>query len=336
MEKSNRKAIIIFILIITVIAASFGIHRYLTRTIFNDGYANGNAYCNLYNGGLFCESNGTIFFSNPADHNRLYSMTASGGNVTKLSDDVASYINADEHYVYYVRNNTNDGTAFSFLNFGNNSLCRINREGGRVTLLDQDPCLYSSLIGNYVYYIHYDKKAASTLYRIKINGKEREQISKIPYLTCAVQGQYMYFNGEDNDHALRQLDSATNTISVLHDCICYEPIVMGNTAYYMNAEDNYSITRYNLTTGEEAAVVPDRVDCYNIYGDYIYYQKNAPDQQGLYRCYTDGSSEELIQAGNFTSIHVTSSYVYFYDFNNDANCYKTPTSGDVNVTPFQP
>lgn len=336
MTKGNRKGILIFILILTAVSAVFGIHFYLNRTILNKEYVNGNAYCNLYNGGLFCESNGTIFFANPSDHNKLYSMTPNGADVTKLSDDVAAYINADEHYVYYVRNNTSGDTAFSFLNFGNNSLCRINRDGGRVTLLDQDPCLYASLIGNYIYYIHYDKKEASTLYRIKINGKERTQVSRIPYLTCAAKGQYMYFHGEDNDHKLRQLDSATNVISVLHDCVCYEPFITGTAAYYMNAKDNYSITKLDLTSKEETTVVFDRVDCYNVYGDYIYYQKNAPDVQGLYRCHTDGSSEELIMKGNFTSIHVTSSYVYFYDYNNDTSCYKTPSIGEVNVTPFQP
>lgn len=336
MTKSKHKSALIFLLILLVIAGSIGIQRYLTRTKFNDGYVNGNAYANLYNGGLFCENNGTVFFANPADHNRLYSMTPNGGNVTKLSDDIAAYINADEHYVYYVRNNASNDTAFSFLNFGNNSLCRIDRDGGSVTLLDQDPCLYSSLVGNYIYYIHYGKSDASTLYRIKINGKEREQIAKTPYLTCATEDRYIYFNGEENDHKLRQLDTETNTISVLHDCVCYEPVVMENTAYYMNAEDDYSITRLDLTTMEETTVVSDRVDCYNVYGDYIYYQKNEKDVQGLYRCYTDGSSEELIMGGNFTAIHVTSSYVFFYDYNNDSNCYKTPTTGEVNVTPFQP
>lgn len=336
MSKRKHAGIIIFILIIVILVAAYGTHRYFSRVKFNDGYVNGNAYCNLYNGGMFCESNGTVFFSNPSDNNRLYSMNTTGGEVTKISDDVAYYINADENYVYYVRNNHSKDTSFSFLNFGNNSLCRIKRDGTDLSILDDDPCLYASLIGNYIYYIHYDKTEASTLYRIRIDGKEKEQISKTPFLTCATEGQYMYFNGEDNDHKLRQLDTATNVISSLHDCVCYQPYVKNNIAYYMNAEDDYSITRLDMTSMEETTVVSSRTDCYNIYGDYIYYQKNEPTDQGLYRCLTDGSNEELIMEGNFTSIQVTSSYIYFYDFNDESTCYRTPSTGAIQVTRFFP
>ena len=41
----------------------------------NSEYAIGNLAGNLMNGGYFCESDGTIYFANPYDSNRLYSMT---------------------------------------------------------------------------------------------------------------------------------------------------------------------------------------------------------------------------------------------------------------------
>ena len=66
---------------------------------------NGNTAGNLYNGGLFCEYDGTVYFSNPSDGGKLYSMSPDGSNLAKLCDDTVSYINADEHYLYYVRNN---------------------------------------------------------------------------------------------------------------------------------------------------------------------------------------------------------------------------------------
>ena len=78
----------------------------------NSGYVNGNSAGNLYNGGLFCESNGTVFFSNPSDNHRLYSMNPDGSDMKKLSDDTVSYIYADDHYVYYVRNNKSEDTNF--------------------------------------------------------------------------------------------------------------------------------------------------------------------------------------------------------------------------------
>ena len=151
-------------------------------------------------------------------------MNPDGSDMKKLSDDTVSYINADDHYVYYVRNNKSEDTNFSFLNFGTNSLCRINRDGGRVTILDDDPSLYAGLYGNYIYYIHYDKETASTLYRIKIDGTKKEQVSKFPYKTCSSNGQYMYFNGENDSHSLLQLDTADNSVATLYSCTCYEPV----------------------------------------------------------------------------------------------------------------
>ena len=66
------------LVIIAVLAAIFviiGIFDHQTNKIhYNTSYVNGNTAGNLYNAGLFCESNGTIFFSNPDDDYRLYSM----------------------------------------------------------------------------------------------------------------------------------------------------------------------------------------------------------------------------------------------------------------------
>ena len=331
--KKKTRTFFIWLLILLVIGSIDLLNYMGSRTIYNDGYVVGNTTGNLYNGGLFCESNGQIFFSNPKDGHKLYVMDSDGSNVKKLCDDVASYINADENYVYYVRNNGSNDVSLSFLQIATNSLCRITRDGKKVTILDDAPCLYASLVGNYVYYIHYDDKEASTLYRVRIDGSEREQISKVPYKTCAVDNGFVYFNEEEYNHNLMAMDTTSNNISTLYECVCYEPTVMDGIAYYMDGERDYGITRVDLSYATPATVVPDRVDCYNIYEDGIFYQKNAGDASGIYHCNLDGSNEELIMEGTFTSIHTTSNMLYFYDFNNDSICYQMPMEGG-SVTPF--
>ena len=331
--KKKTRTFFIWLLILLVIGSIALLNYMGSRTIYNDGYVVGNTTGNLYNGGLFCESNGQIFFSNPKDGHKLYVMDSDGSNVKKLCDDVASYINADENYVYYVRNNGSNDVSLSFLQIATNSLCRITRDEKKVTILDDAPCLYASLVGNYVYYIHYDDKEASTLYRVRIDGSEREQISKVPYKTCAVDNGFVYFNEEEYNHNLMAMDTTSNNISTLYECVCYEPTVMDGIAYYMDGERDYGITRVDLSYATPATVVPDRVDCYNIYEDGIFYQKNAGDASGIYHCNLDGSNEELIMEGTFTSIHTTSNMLYFYDFNNDSICYQMPMEGG-SVTPF--
>ena len=151
--KKKISIIIAVIVIIALIAAAAIFHYLSNRTHFNEGYVNGNTAGNLYNGGLFCEYDGTVYFSNPSDGGKLYSMSPDGSNLAKLCDDTVSYINADEHYLYYVRNNPGaTGAALSFLSVNTDSLCRIDREGGddSVLILDSAPGLYASLYGNYI------------------------------------------------------------------------------------------------------------------------------------------------------------------------------------------
>ena len=68
------KKVIIGIIAILLCLAIFWGNKFLTpETKMNQGFVNGNTAGNLYNGGLFCEYNGVIYFSNPNDNGRLYS-----------------------------------------------------------------------------------------------------------------------------------------------------------------------------------------------------------------------------------------------------------------------
>ena len=96
------------------------------------------------------------------------------------------------HYVYYVRNNENNGTGFDFFSYARNSLCRIDQNGENTKILDKDPCLYASLVGNYIYYLHYDDKDATTLYKIGIDGEGRKKVYSPYIFTCSTLGQYIY------------------------------------------------------------------------------------------------------------------------------------------------
>lgn len=336
-KKTSRKKAIIILIVLVIIAALLSIVRHqLTKTKFNKDYVNGNSGGNLYNAGLFCENGGRIFFSNPSDNHKLYSMTTEGTDLKKLCNDTASYINADEHYVYYVRNNSSDDSAFSFLKWNDNSLCRIKRNGGDVLILDNDPSLYASLIGNFVYYIHYDKSDASTLYRVGIDGEDKKQIASAPILPCCTSGPYLYYSGADNDHSLYRMDARNNSTSLFFDANCQSPVVTGDTAYYLDCDNNYALTKADLTTGEAVTLTTERIDRFNISGSYIYYQRNDTANPALCRISTAGGEPEELLSGNYTDINVTSNYIYFYPFNDDTTCYRLPATGSANVTTFKP
>ena len=266
-------------------------------------------------------------------------MSPDGSNLAKLCDDTVSYINADEHYLYYVRNNPGaTGAALSFLSVNTDSLCRIDREGGddSVLILDSAPCLYASLYGNYIYYIRYDESEGSTLYKVKIDGSGCKQVDTAPDFTCSANGEYMYYNGTDSDHYIWRLNTTDDSKGMLYGGNCYMPTVIDDTtAYFMDCDSNYAIARTDLVTGEKTLLSEDRVDWYNLYGDYIYFQKNESEHPCLGFMRTDGSGYTTLFEGNFKDITITSEYVYFRDFSTDQS-YCVPLGSSAAPVAFEP
>lgn len=326
----------ILILIFVLIAGGLFWRKQSEKTIYNTSYVNGNTAGNLYNAGLFCENNGVVFFANPDDNYRLYSMDAGGGDLKKICDDTVSYINADSHYIYYVRDNDRVNMENGFFSFHNNSLCRIDRDGKNVKVLDKDPCIYASLIGNYIYYLHYDKEQATTLYKIGIDGEDRKQIYDTYQFTCSTSGQYFYFNNMKTDGSIWRYDTASDSASMIYNCNSYKPIVLGSSnAYYLDVNRNNALVHTNLDSQKPTVLSNKSIDLYNVYGSTIYYQTYDDEGSALYMIKSDGTGERRLALGTFKCINVTSYYIYFTDYFT-GQVYRTPTSNPGDLTLFHP
>ena len=332
--KYLKPILVICVLIVIAVAISFLMKE---KTIYNEGYVNGNTAGNLYSGGMFCEHNGTIFFANPKDGNRLYSMDSNGQNLKKLSNDVANYINADDNYVYYVRNNVSQSLDFEFFSFFRNALCRIPRNGGDVKILDTDPCNYATLVGNYIYYLHYDTEDASTLYKVKIDGTDRQQVRKEAILTCCTEGQYFYYSGDKDSGSIYRFDTATDAAFVIYEGNCYKPTVdeNGTNIYFIDGNQNTALVHTNTSFGETSVVTEDQIDSYNVYGDYIFYQKYDGENSGICMIKNDGTGYMMIKKGTFKEIHVTEQLVFFTDYYTGDTYYIMKSMPD-NVMAFEP
>jgi len=330
-------------IIISVIAVLlFGLLIFLgtqlssPETKMNQGYVNGNTAGNLYNGGLFCENNGEIFFSNPSDGGKLYSMDSNGKNLKKLSEDVATYINADENYIYYIRNNAGESLDFNFVAFHRNALVRIDRNGKHPVILDTEPCLYASLIGNYIYYIHYDQQDASTLYKVRIDGEEQQQVMSEAVFTCNADGQYFYYNGMSADGSIHRYDTATDSSSILYTGNSFQPIVKdGVDVYYIDGNTDCSIIHTNINFDNPTFITRDSVDSYNVHGSYIYYQRFNKNGSALCMIKNDGTDFQVLRKGDYCDIHVTSYYVFFRDFHSGDMYYFSRTNPS-NIERFKP
>lgn len=314
-----KKIITIIVLILCAAgigAGAFYVHS-INKDLYNEGYVNGNTAGNLYNNGLFCEYDGMIYFANPNDANHLYQMNVDGSNVKKLSDDSAAFINADENYIYYARTGDNSESDFAFLHINTHSLCKIRRDGkGEVKVLDTDPCMYASLVGNYLYYVHYNATEASTLYRIKNDGEEKKMLFPEPYFTCSTAQRFIYYNGLDGNHNVYRYDTATGAQDLIYEGNCWMPIVEGNSLYFMDCDTSYSLTKVDLSTREKIILANDWVDCFNVHNGTIYFQRNG-DSPAFCSVRTDGSDYKVLKEGIYSDINIAGNLVFFKDFSSE-------------------
>lgn len=325
-----KKYLKIIIPVLIICIAGFAVyHHFSSKVKFNTSYVNGNTAGNLYNAGLFCESDGEIFFSNQNDNGKLYSMNVDGSDQKKLCDDTVMYINADKNYIYYVRNNTKKITSQIFFSYDRNSLCRMPRKGGKSVVLDPDPCIYASLIGNYIYYLHYDTKTATTLYRVKIDGTEKKQVMSHYIFTCNASGQYFYYNNPDNGQLYRY-DTASQQASLFYDCNCYKPVVIDDSnVYYMDVDQNNAIVHVNIGSPNPVTLTDGNIEHFNVYGSYIFYQRGG-DDPAICVVKNDGTGYKELKKGEYSSINVTSENVYFTDYFTQ-KVYYTPTQNPGNI-----
>lgn len=333
-NKKKTKTIIIAVIAVLIFASAMVFMLLSQKVKMNKGYVTGNTAGNLNNGGLFCESEGIVYFSNLYDDGCLYSMNADGTDMKKLSTSKVTSINADSNYVYYYMDSAKKGESYVQRNYG---IFRSKRNGKDSHCLKRGNAITIQLCGNYLFYQSFSNynQNGTELYKIKID--KSEDILVADYLVnpaCIVDG-VMYFSGTQDDHYLYTLNTYNHSVAVQWTgADVWNPIYYGGYYYYMDVANNYRLCRYFPVENSIEVLTEDRVDCFNVYGDYIYYQKNSQSEPALKRMYIDGSGNEVVASGNYTNINMTADYVYFTVFGSNTPMYRTPTMGPVNVTVF--
>lgn len=332
----NKRAVIVLGIAIILIGALSYANIQSHKIPQNDPLETGNTAGNLYNKGLFCEEDGVVYFNNPYDEEGcLYSMSPDETNLKRLLNNNVNYLNAAGKYLYYYQSSSN---ASSALGFGGHmvGVYRCKKNGTNVHCLKKEPSGTVTLVGNAVYYEHYNDEEGMTLYKSATDGSSTIQIADYIIDPSSVQDGNIYFAGTQDNHYLYRLDTSTDTISTVYDGKIWNPIAYNEFVYYMNVEDDYKLYRYEISTGEVQKLTDDRVDTYNITGNYIYYQKNGVDDCALKRMRLDGSESEIVASGNYQNINATSRYVYFTEYDQRVPIYRTPVDGAVDVQNFEP
>ncbi|PXV95967.1 uncharacterized protein DUF5050 [Lachnotalea glycerini] len=333
-NKTSAVSLIVIFIIIAIITAITIIYQRNNKTVFNTGKVSGNTAGNLYNKGIFCEYNDKIYFSNSYDQGDLYVMNSDGTNIKKLYKDTVSYINAAGKYIYYARNNLNEDTIHAIFRENLFGVYRINIDGSKVLSLSNETCGAVSLGNNKIFYQHYEAETALTLNSVSIDGTQNTNLLKDAVNPANIVDGIMYYNNVTDNFNLCAMNIETGNINVIYTGSCWNPIYDNNYIYFMDIENDYSLARLNLSTLEKESLNTGRVDTYNLYGDYIFYQANDKTTPRLCKMNKNGTNTETIIDGNFSNINVTSQYVYFNQYGNEVPIYKVSTTGDINVTRF--
>ena len=320
-----KKKGILVILVLSLLVIIIGIFYYFDeKTYFNDENANGNTPGNLYNNGLFCQLDDKIYFSNLADDGTLYSMNSDMSSYKKLSNDKINFINASGHYLIYNRINNlkehNKGSALEFVTVG---VYRTKLNGKNVFRLDKTPAGTVHQFGNEVYYLHYDKEEEYTLNSIGIDGKNQKKLSEQAISCAMVTDEHVYYTGVLQDHNIYRLKRSSNQNELVKEGNYSQVIVQNSVMYCINNADNYSIVQMNMDGSSENTIVKDRVSTYNITndGNYLFYQADGGDHNGVYCVNLSTGEQSLIQAGDYQNLCLTNDYLFFNAFNSSAMYY---------------
>lgn len=332
------KRIFITLTIITVLTIG-GLLIYSSgRTYFNEEEEIGNTAGNIYNGGLFCEQDGKIYFSNDNADGSLYVTTPSFSKFEEISDDKAVYINADENYIYYVRaNNTRENNNSSFLMFYNTGVYRIKQNGSGLMAFTGNPGAYLTLKGNNIFFQRYDVGIGLHLYKYQIDGSLERLMVKDAVIPAGVYNNSVFYTGYSQDHNISAVDLSSFTARTYFNGSFMYPIFTADYVYYIDIEDNYKIYRMLMDGTSPELLVKKRCSTYNITnsGKYLYYQIDDTKNNSIRRLNLETLQEELLLEGNYKQIHVTEDYVFFKDFNN-SNTYIMEADGINAVNTFSP
>ena len=316
------KYILIVVLFVAAFAALLMANLYFDRIPENPPGTVGNTAGNINNAGLFCESDGVVYFSNPLDTGCLYSMTPDEQNISKLGNSTVRNILAGGKYLYYFQTIASGETGLGYMR-SRNSFNRCLKTGKDAVSLTTDVVVSGQLVDNYLYLLTAGDPTP-VFYKMKIDRSGKQVLAQYQVNPACARDGIIYYNGTQSNHYLYTLNTAGDTVSELWEGNIWYPCLDGSYIYYMDVANDYRLCRYDMNQRVIEVLTNDRVDCFNVGGGYIYYQYSSATAPALKVMGTDGSNPTVVAEGNYTNINMTSRYVYFQEFGTEDALYHCP------------
>lgn len=328
------KGIIIAAAAVVLAAGAIMLYLWTNRLTPMPAGTVGNTPGNMYNGGLICESDGLVYYSNPATGGTLWSMTPDEGNRKEVGAMVAQQITAGGDYICYYQPETRGSAGMSSV-ISSHGIYRTNRKGQKTYRVSQVYPFNMQLVGDRLYYLVGTEGEPEMHSTSIFDHNDDEIIARTQWNFADAQpdGTVLYGNYGSNRYLCRYY-TGSGASDIIWQGDVWQPYYYNGYVYYTCPSEDYCLCRYGLDGDRTVEILThDRVDCYNIAGGYIYYQRNSVDSPALMMMGLDGSNPQHVADGNYTHISVTSRYVYFRMFGDDTFMFHVPV-GSTGYTPF--
>ena len=283
----------------------------------------GNLAGNLNAGGVVCEYDGKIYFSNPYDGGALYVMNSDETECKKLSTAVATSINVAGGYIYYFQSGSSGAAGLGGVRIPL-SFIRMHVDGKRGYTMARSVIVRAQIVGDWVYMEGTADKEHNSPYLIRMdtNAEKTENVANFALNPACAVGNTIYYNNVLENHNLMAYNTLTGGTSLVLEANVWNPVYDGGYIYYMAPADGYQLRRYDLANGTVEILTDEKVESFNVYNGYIYYQTFG-DIAHLAFMRTDGSGMTVLTNGNYNSISMTDRFVYFRDYWNETSMYHT-------------
>ena len=319
-EKKNRRPGLIVPIVLAVLIIGIIAYSCLSElTLKSEPLIVGNTAGNLYNYGLFCDDGERIYFSNYLDQGLLYSMSRDLDDFKYITNDVARYINHDDHYLYYSRmNNLKDTSARSIFVFYSNGVFRISKDGLRQRMLWNNPIGSLLYFNGHVFYQYYNEGEKLSIHMTDIDGKEHIKLDSDESVAVSVYNKNVYYSAVTRNRNLYSINPEMQMTVKALDGSFFNPVVTDGGVYYIDVEDKYRIKYCKLNGSETETVVDEKCSSYNMTEDgrFIYYQVDEnSDRNGVYMLDRRSGESICLRQGNYKWINLAGDYCFFYDSN---------------------
>lgn len=280
----------------------------------------GNTVGNLSNAGKVAMQGDSIYYN---EQDKLYRKDLNTGSKQMLYEKhqaSADFINVVGDWVYF----TSQG------------IYRIRIDGTNLEKLNDNRSSNLSVINGWIYYLNHglDYRGEDGtilfkdrgLYRMRIDGTEKQLITKDFATYVNVVDNYIYYsNYSDNDRLYRVSIDGTEIEKLNDERSIYINVIDG-WVYYNNMEGEDAFFRIRIDGSDRQVISGVRPAYINISNGWVYYA-NTFDYHKLYRCRIDGSEVQKLSDEWAHMIWVFGDNLFYKSRYDDFDLYQISIDG---------